>query len=208
MHCLDITARAQWLTSLEAFLEKLKLDQTSPAILTALRSRLISWMQNSAPHKFYVDELPILVDHAVQDQDRLGWQNLTIGRISNLWTDAQEQWLVQVATRWKKSSAQWAKKLIVGIWDINWEMWMQRNNVLHHPQHPWKISARQSLDSIIQGIWSTYNPSNFLARDHRLFQGTPTFIIKNYTTERKQQWILFTRHARMRKSLFHTSSFG
>jgi hypothetical protein len=131
-----------------------------------------------------------------------------IGRLSEAWTDAQDQWLVQIATRWKLSSARWAKNTVQGIWEILWEMWLHRNSVLHHPQHPWKIATIASTDKAIKEIWRTYVPKDFLTRDHHLFTGSADFILKNYTIERKEKWILSTRHARMRKSLCCTSAFG
>jgi hypothetical protein len=82
-----------------------------------------------------------------------------IGRLSAAWTDAQDQWLVQISTRWKLSSARWAKNTVQGIWEILWDMWLHRNSVLHHPQHPWKIAAITTTDKAIKEIWRTYVPT-------------------------------------------------
>jgi hypothetical protein len=87
-------------------------------------------------------------------------------------------------------------------------MWLHRNYVLHHPQHPWKIAAIASTDTAIKEIWRTYVLTDFLTQDHHLFTGSVDYILENYTIERKEKWILSTRHARMRKSLFRTSAFG
>jgi hypothetical protein len=206
--CQAPPAQAQWLKSLDAFLETLKKACTLPAILDVLRSRMTSWMHDTPPHAYRMDELPVLVVKAMTDQDRIGWPNFMIGRISNLWTDAQDQWLVQIATRWKRSSLRWTRTVVQSTWEIAWDMWMHRNSVLHHPQHPWKLAALKTVDESIADIWSIYVPTDFLVRDQRLFQGSSEFIIKNYSLERKRQWMLSTRHARMRKTLYRTSAYG
>jgi hypothetical protein len=206
--CPADTARAQWIVSVDLFLANLDKDCTSPAITMVMRSRIQTWMQGSEPRHYHSDELPRLVASALRDQDRIGWSNFMIGRLSDSWTDAQDQWLVQISTRWKRSSARWAKNTVQGIWDILLAMWLHRNSVLHHPQHPWKIAAIATTDEVIKDIWRIYVPTDFLARDHHLFSGSADFILQHYTIERKELWILSTRHARMRKSLFRTSSFG
>jgi hypothetical protein len=208
IRCPADTARAQWIVSVDSFFAKLDKDHTSPAIFMVMRSRIQTWMQGSEPRKYHSDELPRLVASALTDQNRIGWSNFMIGRLSAAWTDTQDQWMVQIYTRWKLSSARWAKNTVQGIWEVLWEMWLHRNSVLHHPQHPWKISAIATTYKAIKELWRTYVPTDFLTWDHHLFTGSAAFILKNYTIERKEQWILSTRHARMRKSLFRTSAFG
>jgi hypothetical protein len=40
-------------------------------------------------------------------QDNIGWKNFLHGMITGFWRDAQDEWIVQTSTKWRRSSARW-----------------------------------------------------------------------------------------------------
>jgi hypothetical protein len=73
---------------------------------------------------------------AASYQDHIGWMNLLLGRLTGFWHDAQNEWIIQTLAKWRRSSARWLSLTTRAIWEVSWEMWMQRNAVYHDPAHP------------------------------------------------------------------------
>ena len=41
-----------------------------------------------------------------------------MGRLSDYWEDAQQEWIVRTSTKWKRSSHTWMIKVIQAVWEI------------------------------------------------------------------------------------------
>jgi hypothetical protein len=122
------------------------------------------------------------------------------GRLSMLWEDAQEKWIIANATKYKRSSARWMTNTVKTVLEMTWEMWDHRNTVLHHPDHPRKRQRIQSLNDTIQEEFDNWRPAAFLVIDHRLFRSTAKHMIDEFSQEKKEQWIESVDMARLRCS--------
>jgi hypothetical protein len=65
----------------------------------------------------------------VQKQDEIGWQSLLEGRPSLGWSEVQQRYYEWLGSR--RSGLRWLTALIQKLWDIAWDMWDNRNRVLH-----------------------------------------------------------------------------
>ena len=93
------------------FADALRDVQTDPVIIEIMTSRLRSWARNSRPHPFQ-PACP-KIRGALQSQDRTGWHNFLFGRLSNGWSDAQQQWIIMTSSRWQRSVSRWAARVVV-----------------------------------------------------------------------------------------------
>ena len=59
----------------------------------------------------------------------------------------------QKGHKWKPSSNRWLTNAIKLSFEIPWEMWEDRNNYLHHDDHPWKQEDEQQMNIEIQEIY-------------------------------------------------------
>jgi hypothetical protein len=148
---------------------------------------------------FFGSDLDPTVWLALVSQDMISWKNLIYGRMSGFWQDSQQTWLVRMQTRWKPSAATWTSRTMRGLWEISWEMWMQRNQIYHNPLHTWRLSVLDALDALdvkIHQEWASYDPLLYFPAGRRFFSGDLHFIISNYSAEAKRKWLASIRAAR------------
>jgi hypothetical protein len=69
----------------------------------------------------------------VQKQDEIGWQSLLEGRPSLGWSEVQQRYYEWLGSR--RPGLHWLTALIQKLWDIAWDMWDNRNRVLHQKEH-------------------------------------------------------------------------
>jgi hypothetical protein len=69
----------------------------------------------------------------VQKQDAIGWQSLLEGRPALGWSLLQDRYLQKINSR--RSGLRWLIALIQKLWDIAWDMWDNRNKVLHDTEN-------------------------------------------------------------------------
>jgi hypothetical protein len=111
---------------------------TAPRIKTALTTRIRQWCQHSNgqttdqatifPYSRHNDEFGTKA--AVAEQDKIGWYNLLLGRLSKKWTDAQQKYLKSIDKR--NTGKRWTIAIISKLWDIAWDMWEHRNHITHN----------------------------------------------------------------------------
>jgi hypothetical protein len=127
---------------------------------------------------------------ALQAQDTLGWYQAINGRLLTLcWQDAQAVWIVNIATKYKRSSAsKWAGQAALAILEIEWQLWEHRNHIYHDPAHTWSQQCQDDLTQQIQQNFGAHTSAKVLRRDHHLFNIPPqglrppvpgSIIIKN-----------------------------
>jgi hypothetical protein len=145
---------------------------------------------------------------ATQDQDSIGWDQFLRGRVSKLWEDAQERWLVRIATKWKRSSSLWLTRLLLVTWEVSFAAWDFRNKILHDPLHPWKRQRIQDLDSAIASDFSTFWPQDFLNLDRCLFGSSADHMQVHHSIAQKEQWLESVAMARLRMSQSRTMAMS
>ena len=69
------------------------------------------------------------IKEAYHHQKRLGFANMTLGFVSPLWGDAQQKYLEKLKKR--NSGKTWLAAPIKKLWLVSWDMWDNRNGILH-----------------------------------------------------------------------------
>jgi hypothetical protein len=125
--CWSQAATATWSTLIDTLQQWLRQQQTPHLMVRALLQRLTEW-RSAQPLQPLLLEGPLMYQ-AFEHQDKIGWWNFLLGRHSPLFTRLQHQHYTQIGTTLHASS--WHKKLIVKLWEMGFEMWEDRNRVVH-----------------------------------------------------------------------------
>ena len=119
LQCPEQSSRTQWETSISKLEETLVELRTHPSIITVWKSRLLSW-GDSRIFPFTAFSLGVKVYRATNEQDAINWKHFLMGRLSDFWEDAQQEWIVRTSTKWKRSSHTWMIKVIQAVWETSW----------------------------------------------------------------------------------------
>jgi len=144
LKCPAPAASALWITSISHLKQWLREQMTHPALVTDLINGLQQWYEDDNRQR---QPLPTWQ----QEQRDIGWESAFGGWLSLQWRSEQEQYWSQICSQ--KSSKRWMSELIRKLWDIAWDMWEHRNEVLHHdPENRMSI-----LESVVNDkIWHFY----------------------------------------------------
>jgi len=138
------------------------------------------------------------IDHdfhkASHEQDEIGWVNIFKGHISKKWSTLQ---MKHFSRMYKKAPSlhHWSKSIILKLYDVAYEMWMHRNNIVHekYEDHLNKKASEQ----LLQDISAEYRKgSNRVLQQHKyLFNLTLEQLFKKTVIE-KQYWLLTVQSSR------------
>jgi hypothetical protein len=129
--CQDPRATAVWVQSIANLKVWLQTQCTDPGIIKVLCAKLLAWQCGST------EPIPVATVDGLQDvvqkQDEIGWQSLLEGRPAFGWRLLQDRYLQKISSR--RSGLRWLTALIQKLWDIAWDMWDNRNKVLHDTEN-------------------------------------------------------------------------
>ena len=115
-------------------LQKCKALNTDSLILSLLvYGLMVGWYNGS----LLPEDYPTICQDLIQDQTRIGWNQLMKGRFSVRWDILQDR-LTAPALPW---SGNWSNSVIQVLWDQWFLLWMLRNS--HH--HGQEAETRQTL---------------------------------------------------------------
>jgi hypothetical protein len=176
LRCPAPSVRRQWLESLASLETKLEEYRTRSDICRVMLAKLRAW-PHTASLSFSGLGLDVSVLDATRYQDHIGWGGFLLGRITGCWRDAQDEWIVLTSTKWKRSSARWVSRTTRAVWEVSWEMWMQRNAVYHDPAHRLNSATKFAKSRVHT------TPNSTFQRDASIF---PTISVSCFkTTPRK-----------------------
>ena len=168
MHVIDCPkAKQPFQEAVTQFIAQLEHLDTHPTIISIFKSNLTNWSFTSpiAPQTIYNGT----IRKAYEDQCCIGWYQFLWGRLAHSWTDAQQEWINRITTRWKKLVAKWKTLVIRSIGEVLWHMWDHRNYILFHPKQQWNLSIRKERTQDIIYKLSLYQEELFLPEDRGLF---------------------------------------
>jgi hypothetical protein len=129
--CQDPRATAVWVQSIANLKVWMQTQRTDPGIIKVLCAKLLAWQCGST------EPIPVATVDGLQDvvqkQDAIGWQSLLEGRPALGWSLLQDRYLQKINSR--RSGLRWLIALIQKLWDIAWDMWDNRNKVLHDTEN-------------------------------------------------------------------------
>jgi hypothetical protein len=126
--CTHGAANETWDQSMDSLSTWLSSQQTFPSMSQLFITRLTAWRENKETH-FPLPGVSFL-SQAYHEQSDIGWFNFLQGRISNYWVYIQSAYYEHLDSR--RTGHTWAKNLIQHLWTISWNMWQNRNYILHN----------------------------------------------------------------------------
>ena len=136
---------------------------------------------------------------ALESEDRLVWKPFIYGRVTTTWEDAQEKWLIRLSTRYKRSSQVWSTTLVQQLLQTQWNMWENRNEILHNKDHIWQKRKRALWDEEISTIFNSNIRESFLQENMNFFKWGRNKVLE-LDDNPKQQWLKSIKQARIRKN--------
>jgi hypothetical protein len=147
-----------------------------------ITQNLTAWRQNSMyPHP----PIDTTLRKAVLQQDSLGWNNFLHGFISSKWRQAIDMHFKKINS--KKSSTLWVSRLVRKIWDIQRQLWNDRNEALHGEGNTIHVEEITAINEEVLSQW-TKGSRHLPTRYHHLFKGEFRLLYQS-DYHRKQQWL-------------------
>jgi hypothetical protein len=188
--CQDPRALQQWDTLATKLDKDLQNMTTATTIRRTIMRKLHNWRRKKESNLNLTNEYGERA--ASIAQDRIGWTNFMLGRISGEWACAQQDYLDYLGRR--KTGKRWLIALTTKLLNISWDLWDYRNSILHHKDHPWKqleqAAANERIDEEYdQGPLNLDQGEQWLRRTSQQ--------VKELPMEAKQQWIRSVELARV-----------
>ena len=172
--------RMQRLFELESWLDK---QQTHPELLKELMNGLRAWSVGVVRMTSYGTSDSIR--EAVEQQDEIGWSNMIEGWVAIGWTEVQEAYYRSLGSR--RTGLRWTVAIINKLWDIAWDLWEQRNGILHDKEYQEQL---QNLPGINNEVRYQYQKggATLPRRLWFLFEG-PLEELLETSMKYKQKWL-------------------
>ena len=188
LKCDDPRAIAHWEKLEEKLTKDLKTMQTAPAIRRTIMRKLYNWKRRRAVPFQATNEYG--EQEAALAQDKIGWTNFMLGRMTNEWAAAQQAYYEHLGRR--RTGKRWLVAITTKILNISWDMWDHRNGILHHKDHPWQRLEHNAVDRDIE---DEYEKGLEDLNDDRWLKRTVQQV-KQLPLENKQQWLRSIQLAR------------
>ena len=107
----------------------------------------------------------------VEKQQRIGERSLAEGCIHKDWRSIQAEYLKKVKSR--RSAKRWIAQLIQKTWLVSWDMWDQRNAMVHNHTDTRMEQITEALHTEIQDIHAFANRHQFFPKIARRFFAQP-----------------------------------
>jgi hypothetical protein len=188
--CGSDSATAKWDQFLLSFDEYLVEQCTHPTIRRGLISLLTQWYSHT-PWTPPATTDP-LVARAFADQLQLGWERIGDGMIAQSWAPAQQQYYDSLHR--KTTGTRWSSRIISRIWQMIWDLWMNRQKAL---QDPTSLALARRNTALSEAISSHYLGFQTLTENqdpdlnpllNRWFS-RPLPILLAETIAAKEQWL-------------------
>ena len=125
-------------------------------------------------------------------QQRIGWRQLMGGCLALDWAKAQDSYFKWLGM--KRTGKRWVVSLIKKLWDISWDLWNDRNRVLHSTPMAGDLSGAASLDKAI-GEECLLGSTGLPALVRGQFPANVKKLLKAPLLQRKS-WLVLVRASR------------
>jgi hypothetical protein len=127
LKCPSTSAYSTWTEALDALDDWMAVEGTDSSLRDAIIQRLASWRCGDLARPVHG---PSTLQMAIRAQDKLGWHNFLMGRISPLLSTYQDVHYKHLQSR--KTGNSWTHKVASQLWLVLWKMWEHRNHVAKH----------------------------------------------------------------------------
>jgi hypothetical protein len=138
--------------------------------------------------------IPTNLQTVIRDQTTLGWDQFMKGRIVKNWAP-----LVQaadlVSRQLRNTGKSWAAALTIAIWELSWQMWDNRDDILHSTDvYDHLIDMDTTYFSIIEE-WHA-GSDDLPALDRLHFRGISLDELLAKPSRYQRKWLLHVTTAR------------
>ena len=126
---------------------------------------------------------------AVKEQNEIGWNNFMMGRIGKKWSKTLSNMY-----KGKKCKQFTCADLVFQIYSIVFNMWDNRNKILHHQKEKHYLLGKEEVDRKIQVQYSL-GKYNLIPNNYHLLN-TSLQVLMDKTMEQKSQWVSTIEAAR------------
>ena len=121
------SANETWKEAMTRLEEHLKKQKTDPDLTAEILAALNHW--RSGKQRTRSRQLHTQLRRALEEQDKIGWYNFQLGRISKRLTAYQQDYYRRQGSQ--KTGLRWTVALIHKLMATAWDMWEHRNSILH-----------------------------------------------------------------------------
>ena len=183
--CPGHAAQSLWATAIDNLDTYMIQLQTMPALREAITQRLLEWSSNTPTQPISEFPYPSLL----QAQDLQGWQSAFEGCWHPEWALRQQHYY-RVIGSWQ-TGKRWLTRIILKLWLTAWDLWEQRNGLLHDKTSRLKdeklnADIRREFSLGFQGFPRSAIPQTQISAQQLL----------TFRTGQKHMWLRHIRAAR------------
>ena len=124
------------------------------------------------------------LEHALKNQDKIGWNYALHGYLSTSWVDSEHYVNRQPHNGIRQTT--WLRTIIKTLWRFNKTMWTHRNSVLHSTVVPLRELKESAVNSKIRSLYDQQH--DFAVLDQVIFD-TPLEVRLDRPLRSKKHWI-------------------
>jgi hypothetical protein len=148
---------------------------TAPPIIAAIMTSIWQWQKHGENHLPRLRQWDIYGSHhAVESQDKIGWYNFLLGRMSKKWSNSQQRYID--STKRKNSGRRWTASVIQKALDIAWNTWEQRNNINQNTMHPRRVAGVEEIKAQLR-VSFLCGRNSLLPIDRHLFSKSEATLL-------------------------------
>jgi hypothetical protein len=179
----DIWSKA--IDSIELTLRKLNMEPT-------LRHTLLLYLKGWHSGETIRYLPPRALEEALQEQNSIGWNRFFEGWLSPKWELVQQRHYAR--TKSNKSGRRWVIALIQKLWDVAWDLWEHRNEVLHEKENLVTWSMGIHLNHRVSRVFTDLCSRPLRANDSHLVR-LPLYKLLEHNVSYKTQWLFVAEPA-------------
>jgi hypothetical protein len=119
-------------------------------------------------------------------QDSIGPRQFFEGWLHSEWELLQEKYYKEINSH--RSAKRWTIAVIMWMWEIAWDIWEYRNEVLHNKNNHSTTEDTEAIDLRVKTLWDTIYITGLLPKDLHLADITLTRLLQ-FPRHQKTEWL-------------------
>jgi hypothetical protein len=187
--CQGRDSQTRWTATISKLSDWLNQVDTDPDIIHYLMLYLNSW-RSSTP--FIYTSAPRYMHECLAAQEALGGHRLLMGWILRDWSIWQQSYYDRC--RSKRSGQRWVTLLIKKLWEVAWDLWEHRNDILHHQENEVRQTEGPLINRELTSLYHLLISRTLQQRDRYLIS-LPLHNLLDKPLPYRTQWCLQARDA-------------
>ena len=188
-------AKHIWKKSRQKFKKWMRRQDTDPDIQTALVDILRTFQKRDDYDSYVPKGYNASLQRCLNAQSHIGITNMMEGMLTYDWAEEQQKYYTSIRSR--KTGHRWAVGLSTQLWNIIYDMWDHRNQVLHQKKEIESLSGQDIINAAIKeelrkGL-GTLDPMYYS------YFNINTKHIANMKSVEARNWLVLIRRAREAK---------